>query len=150
MSLHVQVSLVVSTMLVGVLSSALCLRVQEGDTFALHRLQHFTSPAKKPSVSLVVDVCATGLADATTYTKDAFESVAFAAAAAPVLDESLTPPLTKACPFLEQKDPEQVRREAQHQAEFEATMEASRQLLEERHLAKDAVGHELLMEYGIA
>jgi hypothetical protein len=75
--------------------------------------------------------------------------VRFAAAAAPVLlDESLTPPLTKACPFLEQKDPEQVRREVQHQPEFEATMEASRQLLEERHLAKDAVGHKhkLLME----
>jgi hypothetical protein len=35
--------------------------------------------------------------------------------------------------------PEQVRREAQHEAEFEATMEADRQLLEERHLAKDAV-----------
>jgi hypothetical protein len=37
-------------------------------------------------------------------------------------------------------------REAQHQAEFEAEMEADRQLLEERHLAKDAVEHELLME----
>jgi hypothetical protein len=54
----------------------------------------------------VVDVCATGLADAVTYTKGAFESVAFAAAAAPVLDKSLTPPLTKAYPFLEKKDPE--------------------------------------------
>jgi hypothetical protein len=99
----------------------------------------FTSPAKKPSVSLVVDVCATGLVDAVTYTKGAFESEAFAAAAAPVLDESLTPPLTKAYPFLEKKDPEQVRREAQRAAACEAKMEASRQLLEERHLAKDAV-----------
>jgi hypothetical protein len=87
------------------------LRVQDGDTFALHRLQHFTSAAKKPSVSLVVDVCATSLPDATTYTKSAFESVAFAAAAAPVLDEWLTSPRTKAYPFLEQRDPEQVRRE---------------------------------------
>jgi hypothetical protein len=88
------------------------LRVQDGDTFALHRLQYFTSPAKKPSVSLVVDsICATGLPDATTYTKSAFESVAFAAAPAPALDVSLTPPLTKAYAFLEQKDPEQVRRE---------------------------------------
>jgi hypothetical protein len=103
------------------------------------RLQHFTSPAKKPSVSLVVGVCATGLADAVTYTKGAFESEAFAAAAASVLDESLTPPLTKACPFLEKEDPEQVRREAQRAAAFEAKMEADRQLLEERRLAKDAV-----------
>jgi hypothetical protein len=89
------------------------LRVQDGDTFALHRLQHFTSPAKKPSLSLVVDICATSLSDApTTYTKSAFESVAFAAAAAPALDVSLTPPPTKAYAFLEQKDPDQVRREA--------------------------------------
>jgi hypothetical protein len=90
------------------------LRVQDGDsTFALHRLQHFTSPAKKPSASLVVDICATGLPDATTYVHDErfFESVAFAAAAAPALDVSLTPRLTKAYHFLEQKDPEQVRRE---------------------------------------
>jgi hypothetical protein len=128
------------------------LRVQEGDTFALHRLQHFTSPAKKPSVSLVVDVCGKSLADVATYTKDAFESVAFAAAAAPVLDEWLTPPLTKQglplhpYPFLEQKDPEQVRREAQHQAEFEATMEPSRELHEAEKVAKDAVEHKLLME----
>jgi hypothetical protein len=63
-----------------------------------------------------------------------------------VLDESLTPPLTKRFGFAKQKDPEQVRREAQHEAEFEATMEADRQLLEERHLAKDAVTKAALME----
>jgi hypothetical protein len=45
-----------------------------------------------------------GLPDATTYTKSAFESVAFAAAAAPALDVSLTIPLTKAYHFLEQKE----------------------------------------------
>jgi hypothetical protein len=91
------------------------LRVQDGDTFALHRLQHYTSPEKKPSVSLVVDICATGLPDATTYTKSTIESVAFAAAAAPALDVSLVaegPPPTKAYAFLEQKDPEHVWRGA--------------------------------------
>jgi hypothetical protein len=55
----------------------------------------------------VVDICATSLPDATTYTKSHFESVAFAAAAAPALDVSLTPPLTKAYAFLEQKDQDQ-------------------------------------------
>jgi hypothetical protein len=66
-------------------------------------------------VSLVVDICATSLPDATTYTQSTFESVAFAAAAAPALDDSLVaegPPPTKAYAFLEQKDPEQVWREA--------------------------------------
>jgi hypothetical protein len=89
---------------------------------------------------------ASQLADAVTYTKGAFEFEAFAAAATPVLDESLTPPLTKAYPLLEKEDPEQVRREAQHAAAFEAKMEADRQLLEERHLAKDAVTKAALME----
>jgi hypothetical protein len=95
---------------------------------------------------VVVDVCGTSLADATTYTEDAFESKAFATAAAPALDQSLTPPLTKRFGFAKQKDPEQVRREAQRAEAFEAKMEADRQLLEARHLAKDAVERKLLME----
>jgi hypothetical protein len=37
------------------------------------------------------------------------------------------------------KDPEQVRREAQHQAEFAAEMTPSRQLHEEGLLVRDAV-----------
>jgi hypothetical protein len=41
--------------------------------------------------------------------------------------ESLTSPLTKRFGFVNQKDPEQVRREAQHQAEFEGKMEPSSQ-----------------------
>ena len=89
----------------GVANGLAYLRVQDGDTFALHRLQHFTSAAKKPSVSMVVDICATSLPDATTYTKRTFESVPFAAAAAPALDVSLVaegPPPTKAYAFLEQ------------------------------------------------
>ena len=69
----------------------------------------------------MVDVCATGLADAATYKKGAFESDNFAAAEPPVLGPSLTPPRTKAFGFLEQKDPDVVRREAQHEAAFEAT-----------------------------
>jgi hypothetical protein len=91
------------------------LPVKQGSAFELHRLQHFTSPAPEPSISLVVDVCGTSLGDATTYTEDAFESVAFAAAAAPALAVSLVaegPPLTKRFGFLNQKkDPEQVERE---------------------------------------
>jgi hypothetical protein len=54
----------------------------------------------------VVDVCGTSLVDATTYMEDAFESVAFAAAAAPVLDASVVaegPPLKKRFGFLNQK-----------------------------------------------
>jgi hypothetical protein len=54
----------------------------------------------------MVDVCATGLADAATYTKGAFESGTFADANPPSLDKSLTPPLTKAFGFLNQKYPE--------------------------------------------
>jgi hypothetical protein len=38
------------------------------------------------------------------------------------------------------KDPEQVMREAHRAEAFEAKMEASRQLLEERHLAKERCG----------
>jgi hypothetical protein len=89
------------------------LPVKQGNAFELHRLQHFTSPATRPSVSLVVDVCGTAsLVDATTYMEDAFESVAFAAAPAPERNELLTPPLTKRFGFANQKDPEQVEREA--------------------------------------
>jgi hypothetical protein len=73
--------------------------------------KHFTSPAKKPSISLVVDVCATGLAGATTYMKGAFEFDTFAGTKSPALDELLTPPLTSRFGFLNKKDPEQVRRE---------------------------------------
>jgi hypothetical protein len=42
---------------------------RKGDAIEVHRLHphHFTSPAKESSMSLVVDVCATGLADADTY-----------------------------------------------------------------------------------
>jgi hypothetical protein len=133
----------------GVANGLAYLRVQDGDTFALHRLQHFTSAAKKPSVSLVVDVCGEGLADVATYMEDAFESDAFAAAPAPALDVSLVaegPPPTKANVFLEQKDHEEVRREAEKEAAFEADMEPSRQLHEEGHLAKDAVEAAGLLE----
>jgi hypothetical protein len=44
------------------------------------------------------------------------------------------------------KDPEQVKREEQHQAAFKATMEASRELHEKGKVAEDAVVAELLME----
>jgi hypothetical protein len=44
------------------------------------------------------------------------------------------------------KDPEQVRREAQHQAAFEAKMETDRQLHEQGHLAKDALAVAGLLE----
>ena len=122
------------------------LPVKQGNAFELHRLQHFTSPAPEPSVSLVVDVCGTSLVDATTYMEDAFESVAFAAAPAPERNELLTPPLTKRFGFANQKDPEQVRREAQEEARFKADMAPSRELHEEEKVAGDAVEHKLLME----
>jgi hypothetical protein len=115
------------------------LPVKKGNAFELHRLQHFTSPATEPSVSLVVDVCAPGLADATTYMEVAFESEAFAAAPAPVLNELLTPPLTKRFGFLNQKDPDQVRSESPHDAAFGATMAAGRELHEAGKVAEDAV-----------
>jgi hypothetical protein len=91
------------------------LQVGEGDAIELVRLQHFTSPAPEPSVSLVVDVCGERLEDVATYMEGAFESVAFADAAAPALDVSLVaegPPRTKAYHLLVQKDPEQLWREA--------------------------------------
>jgi hypothetical protein len=47
------------------------LPVKQSNAFELHRLQHFTSAAKKPSVSLVVDLCATSLSDAASFTKGA-------------------------------------------------------------------------------
>jgi hypothetical protein len=61
---------------------------------------------------------------------------------------SLHPHSTKPTPpFLEQKDPEEVRREAQHQVKFEATMASGRELLHEAEkVAGDAVEHKLLME----
>ena len=62
---------------------------------------------------------------------------------APERNELLTPPLTKRFGFANRKDPEQVRREeqeeAQHQAEFDAAMSAGRQLHEEGLLVRDAV-----------
>jgi hypothetical protein len=60
--------------------------------------------------------------------------------------ESLTPPLTKRLGFAKQKDPEQVMREAEHKAAFEAKMETDRQLHEEGHLAKDALAVAGLLE----
>jgi hypothetical protein len=78
--------------------------------------------------------------------EDAFESVAFAAAPAPERNELLTPPLTKRFGFANQKDPEQVRREAQEEARFKADMAPSRELHEEEKVAGDAVEHKLLME----
>jgi hypothetical protein len=122
------------------------LPVKQGNAFELHRLQHHTSPATKPSVSLVVDVCGTSLVDATTYTEDAFESKPFADADPPSLDKDLTPPLTKRFGFANQKDPEQERREAEEEAAFEAKMSAGRQLHEEGHLAKDALAVAGLLE----
>jgi hypothetical protein len=99
-----------------------------------------------PPVSLVVDVCATGLADAASYTKGAFESEAFADADPPSLGESLTPELTNAFGFLNRKDPEELRTEAQRKAAFEAVMAPGRQLHEAEKVAGDAVVAELLME----
>jgi hypothetical protein len=71
------------------------LQVGEGDAIELVRLQHFTSPAAQPSVSLVVDVCGKSLADAATYMEGAFESEAFAASKPPKLSDELTPPQRK-------------------------------------------------------
>jgi hypothetical protein len=76
----------------------------------------------------------------------AFESDAFAASKPPKLKELRTPPQRKAYAFLEQKDPEQVMREAQHQAEFAAEIAPSRQLHKEEHLAKDALAVAGLLE----
>jgi hypothetical protein len=46
-------------------------------------------------------------------------------------------PQRKAFAFLEQKDPEQARREAEKEAAFEAKMSAGRKLHEEGHLANE-------------
>jgi hypothetical protein len=56
------------------------------------------------------------------------------------------PPLTKRFGFLNQKDPEEVRREAEKEAAFEAEMAPSRQLHIEEHLAKDALAVAELIE----
>jgi hypothetical protein len=53
---------------------------------------------------------------------------------------------TKEVGLFKKKDPEQVKREEQHQAAFKATMEASRELHEKGKVAEDAVVAELLME----
>jgi hypothetical protein len=76
----------------------------------------------------------------------AFESDAFAASEPPKLKELRTLPQRKAFAFLEQKDPEQVRREAERKAAFEARMSAGRQLHEEGHLANDALALAGLLE----
>ena len=113
------------------------LQVGEGDAIELVQLQHFTSPAAKPSVSLVVDVCGESLADVATYVEGAFESDAFAFSEPPELKELRTFPQRKAFAFLEQIDPEQARREAEKEAAFEAKMSAGRKLHEEGHLANE-------------
>jgi hypothetical protein len=102
------------------------------DSFVQNKMTRIST-----SISLVVDVCATSLADATTYMEVAFESEAFADAPAPVLNESLTPPRTRRIDrgFVEQKDPDQVRTEAASKA----TMAASRELHEKGKAAEDAV-----------
>jgi hypothetical protein len=58
----------------------------------------------------------------------------------------LTSPQRKAYPFLKQKSPEEMRREAQHQAAFEAAMRHRRELHEADKVAGDAVVQKLLME----
>jgi hypothetical protein len=58
----------------------------------------------------------------------------------------LTHPQRKPYPFLEQDDPEQVRREAQRQAAFEAVMGLDRELQEKGGAAEDAVAVAVLME----
>jgi hypothetical protein len=77
-------------------------------------------------MSLVVDVCAAGLADAATaymYCRTlSSPTPSQHASKPPELNELLTPPQRKAYPFLEQDNPEQVRREAQRQAAFEVVM----------------------------
>jgi hypothetical protein len=81
-----------------------------------------------------------------TYREDAFESDAFAASEPPELKELRTFPQRKAFAFLEKKDPEQARREAEKAAAFEAKMSTDRRLHEEGHLAKDAVEAAGLLE----
>jgi hypothetical protein len=76
----------------------------------------------------------------------AFESDAFAASEPPKLKELRTLPQRKAFAFLEKNDPEQVRREAEKEAAFEARMSADRQLQEERYLANDALALAGLLE----
>jgi hypothetical protein len=122
------------------------LQVGEGDAIELVRLQHFTSPAPEPPISLVVDVCGESLEDVATYMEDAFESDAFAASEPPKLKELRSFPQRKAFAFLEKKDPEQARREAEKAAAFEAKMSTGRRLHEEGHLARDAVEAAVLLE----
>jgi uncharacterized low-complexity protein len=57
-----------------------------------------------------------------------------------------TLPQRKAFAFLEKKDPEQVRREAEREAAFEADMEPSRERHEEGLLVRDAVERAVLLE----
>jgi hypothetical protein len=85
------------------------LPVKKGNAFELHRLQHFTSPATEPL----------GIPGGRRLCNGP-------RARTGGLNESLTPPRTRRLGLLNQKDPDQVRSEAQHEAPaFEATMAAA-------------------------
>jgi hypothetical protein len=93
-------------------------------------------------MSLVVDVCAASLADATTYMEKTFESDAFAASKPPKLNELLTPPQRKAYPFLDNTEEEEAKKRAK-EAEKEAKEDAKKAEKEQMAAAKKVVAEQM-------
>jgi hypothetical protein len=123
-----------------------------GELLALYHKPQAVADGASSTSTICIDLRATDLDDALTYIKAACNSIAQKVA------DDKAPPRKKPddgnggwvrpeeVGLFKHVDPEEVRREAQHQAEFAAEMEPSRQLHEEGHLARDAVEKAVLLE----
>jgi hypothetical protein len=123
-----------------------------GELIALFHKPQAVADGASSTSTICIDLRASDLDDAMAYIKKQCNSIAMEVAdgkAPPrkALDDGVGGWLRpKEVGLFKEKDPEQVMREAQHQANFEAAMEPSRQLHKEGHLAKDAVAAVGLME----
>ena len=123
-----------------------------GELVALYHKPQAVADGASSTSTICIDLRATDLDDALTYIKAACISIA------QKVDAGEAPPRKESddgnggwvrpeeVGLFKHVDPEEVRREAQHQAEFAAEMEPSRQLHEEGHLARDAVEKAVLLE----
>jgi hypothetical protein len=123
-----------------------------GELVALYHKPQAVADGASSTSTICIDLRATDLDDAMTYIKAACNTIAqkVDAREAPPRKESddgngdwVRP---KEVGLFKHVDPEEVRREAQHLAEFAAEMTPSRQLHEEGHLARDAVEAAELIE----
>ena len=123
-----------------------------GELLALYHKPQAVADGDSSTSTICIDLRATDLDDALTYIKAACNSIAqkVADGEAPPRKESddgnggwVRP---KEVGLFKHVDPEEVRREAEREAAFEARMEPSRELHEEGLLVRDAVEKAVLLE----